>query len=93
MAKELTWHGRKRALSLTRHGIDFVDCGAVFDGPTLTVEDRFGGYDEYRYKTLGFLGDHLISIIHTEHHGEIRLISARKATARERIEFSRRFPD
>lgn len=80
---EFTWSERKRALNLERHGLDFVDAVAVFNGLTFTFEDDRFAYGEQRFVTLGLLADVAVSIVHTESEHEIRIISFRKASKRE----------
>jgi uncharacterized protein len=78
-----TWSERKRRQNLDRHGFDFVDAPAVFEGLTFTFEDDRFDYLEQRYVTLGLLAGIVVSIVHTEAPHEIRIISFRKATIRE----------
>ena len=73
----------QRRQNLTRHGIDFVDAPAVFEGPTYTFEDNRFEYLEQRYVTLGLRAGIVVSIVHMETLDEIRIISFRKATVRE----------
>ena len=77
------WSDSKRRQNLARHGIDFVDVPAVFEGPTYTFEDDRFEYLEQRYVTLGLLAGIVVSIVHMETPDEIRIISFRKATIRE----------
>jgi uncharacterized DUF497 family protein len=77
------WDEQKRNTNVRKHGIDFVDCSFVFEGPgTLTIEDT-RDYDERRFLTFGWLGHHLVVIAHTEDDNAIRIISARKASRHE----------
>lgn len=78
-----TWSERKRSISLKEHGLDFVDAPRVFEGLTYTYEDDRFAYGEQRFVTLGLLAGVPVSIAHTEAADEIRVISFRKATARE----------
>lgn len=78
-----TWSERKRAFNLREHGLDFVDAPRVFEGLTFTYEDDRFAYEEQRFITLGLLAGVPVSIAHTESEDEIRIISLRKATARE----------
>ncbi|MDP1535891.1 MAG: BrnT family toxin [Burkholderiales bacterium] len=78
------WHQRKRQSNLKKHGFDFADADQVFDGVTFTYEDDRIAYDEQRVVTLGLLNGILVSIVHTEQSGHIRVISMRKATKHER---------
>jgi len=78
-----TWSERKRAINLKEHGLDFVDAPRVFEALTYTYEDDRFVYGEQRFVTLGLLAGVPVSIAHTESENEIRIISFRKATARE----------
>jgi uncharacterized DUF497 family protein len=78
-----TWSERKPAFNLREHGLDFVDAPRVFEGLTFTYEDDRFAYEEQRFITLGLLAGVPVSIAHTESEDEIRIISLRKATARE----------
>jgi uncharacterized protein len=80
---EFTWSGTKRAANLKAHGLDFVDAPRVFEGATYTFEDDRFSYGEQRFVTLGLLAGIPVSVVHTETEHEIRIISFRKATARE----------
>ena len=77
------WSEAKRRSNFRVHGLDFADAAAVFEGVTVTVEDRRYGYRERRWFTLGLLGQRVVSIAHTEDDNDIRLISFREATRRE----------
>jgi len=83
MDVSFTWSEAKRESSFAKHGLDFVDAPRVFDGATVTVEDRRFWYDERRFMTLGRLNGTPVSIIHTVHDKEIRIISFRRATRSE----------
>jgi uncharacterized DUF497 family protein len=73
-----------------KHGVSFADAVAVFsDEFALTVEDKSS--EEQRFVTMGMdvLG-RLILVVYTWRGNNIRLISARKATAGERKEYKER---
>ena len=78
-----TWSERKRSINLKEHGLDFVDAPRVFEGLTYTYGDDRFAYGEQRFVTLGLLAGVPVSVAHTEADDEIRVISFRKATARE----------
>ena len=80
---EFAWSEPKRSANVKTHGLDFVDAPRVFEGATYTFEDDRFPYGEQRFITLGLLAGIPVSIIHTETDHEIRIISFRKATARE----------
>jgi uncharacterized DUF497 family protein len=77
------WDETKRKANLRRHGIDFAGCESLFEGCTLTVEDRRIDYGEPRFVTIGMLEGRVVTVVHTETPDTIRIISIRKATRRE----------
>ncbi len=77
------WDEAKRERNLEKHGIDFVDCAALFDGrPALTVQSRFA--DEARFLTTGLVEKRLITVVWTMRGENMRFISARRAREAER---------
>ncbi|MBN6742894.1 BrnT family toxin [Acidithiobacillus sp. MC6.1] len=85
-----TWDPRKRQINLRGHSVDFADAvGVFFDDAAMTMEDR-DSEGEQRLVTMGrdFL-DRVLLVVYTErNHEEIRLISARKASAAERRQYA-----
>jgi uncharacterized protein len=84
------WDKRKSRENRAKHKISFETATLVFDDPlAVSAPDRVVG-GEQRWQTLGMVADLVILLVaHTyqEECGEetIRIISARKATPRERI--------
>ena len=78
-----TWDEKKRKLNLAKHGVDFRDASAIFDGPLVTVEDTREDYGEPRYVALGLLHGVVVSVAYTERRDEVRIISIRKALKHE----------
>jgi uncharacterized DUF497 family protein len=78
------WDEAKRLSNLRKHGIDFTDVPAVFDGDIITVKDDRANYGEQRFVTLGLLQGRVVAIVHLELEHSTRIISARKATKYER---------
>ena len=79
----IAWDESKRKLNLRKHGIDFRDADAIFDGPTVTAEDTRMPYGEQRLVTLGVLNGVVVSMTYTERKDDIRIISIRKALKHE----------
>ena len=81
---DFEWSRDKALSNLERHGIDFADAAiALHDPLALTVEDESA--DERRFVTLGLDAlARLLVVVHTPRADRIRLISARRATPRER---------
>jgi uncharacterized protein len=78
-----TWDETKRKSNLSKHGIDFRDAAAIFDGPLVTVEDMREDYGEPRYVALGLLEGVVVSLVYAERNDQVRLISIRKALKHE----------
>ena len=81
----MIWDENKRLSNLKKHGIDFLDCSDLWENLTVTYEDTKYQYSESRFITLGIVLNGVTVVIHTETiDGDVRLISARKATRYER---------
>jgi len=88
------WDQGKNQRNLQKHGIAFEDVLSVFANPeALALEDHRRGYGEPRYIVLCPLQDVLVHVTYTVRGGSIRLISARRASRRERRDYERRKPD
>ena len=85
-----TWHPPKNRKNIREHHLSFETAQLVFDDHlAITVPDPYP--DEERLRTVGVIGGITVLVIHTEPvfdpaTGEEvgRIISARKATPRER---------
>jgi uncharacterized DUF497 family protein len=79
---EFEWDERKRKSNLDKHGIDFEDAIAIFEGETL--ESRSDEQDEARWKAIGKLEGTEIVVVYTLRSRLRRIISARRAGRDER---------
>lgn len=82
------WDPRKAATNRAKHGVGFEEALTVFGDPLARItNDPRHSESEERYAILG-LSDRrrLLAVMFTERGSAIRIISARKATARERNE-------
>jgi len=87
MSLKFEWDERKAALNRQKHRVSFSEAGTVFDDPWfITFLDVEHSIDEDRYITIGLSNRHrLLLVAHTERgEGQLRIISARKATSHER---------
>ena len=86
---EVEWDARKAEANARKHGITFEEAAtALLDPFALTAVDE-GLYDEVREVTVGLsaLGK-LLLVVHVDRGAErIRIVSARKATTRERRDY------
>ena len=83
------WAPRKAVLNLRKHRISFDEAASVFgDLVSLTISDPDSSLDETRFITLGRSNvGRLLAVVHTERDDKIRLISARRASPRERANY------
>jgi uncharacterized DUF497 family protein len=80
------WDSEKAAENLERHRISFEEAATAFGDPlSITVGDPDHSEAEDRYVLLGmtFRG-RLVVVVHTDRGENVRLISARLASRRER---------
>lgn len=79
------WDEKKNFLNIEKHGIDFHQAKSIFFGKTISREVIKSNINEKRFITFGKLENViLIAVIHTDREGNIRIISARKASRKER---------
>jgi uncharacterized protein len=87
------WDEAKRQTNIQKHGIDFIGIDQVFAGQTVTILDARFDYDETRFITVGLLRGEAVVIAHTETDELIRIISVRKATKNEEINYFKEIAD
>ncbi len=79
------WDDVKFEANIAKHGIDFTDAIAIFDGnkwETPSVKS-----DEERVKAVGYCEGILLSVIYTWRGRKRRIISARRAKRNERRKY------
>ena len=86
---DFEWDPRKATQNRRKHGVSFHEAATVFGDPLgRIVDDPRHSTDEPRYVLLGHSErQQLLAVMFTERAKAIRLISARKATRRERREY------
>jgi uncharacterized DUF497 family protein len=85
------WDPRKARSNLIKHGVGFEEASTVFgDLSSLTIPDPGHSRTEERYVTMGttFTGK-LLVVVHTDRGDNIRIISARRASRRERSSYEK----
>ena len=81
---QFEWDADKAALNLKKHGVDFRDAVRVFyDVNRIEWYDSAHSDEEDRYNTIGMVRE-VLFVVYTERRERTRIISARKATPRER---------
>jgi len=86
------WDENKNKANIQKHGIDFRDAVYVFaDHLALNIPDDYAE-DEERWLLLGMnLKEQVLLVVHTFRSEDvIRIISARKATHREKATYLQR---
>jgi uncharacterized DUF497 family protein len=83
---EFEWDPVKAARNLAKHGVTFQEAATVFGDPlAITYSDPDHSGDEDRFLTFGHsIEGHLLIVSHTDRGDQTRIISARRATRKER---------
>ncbi len=83
---DFEWDPDKAARNLAKHGVTFAEAGTVFGDPlAVTFADPDHSGVEDRYLTFGHsAAGHLLIVSHTDRDDRTRIISARRATRKER---------
>lgn len=86
------WDEAKAAANLTKHGVSFDEAQTVFGDPdTLTRFDDQHSAIEERFIDVGMSSSgRILVVVYTENSARIRIISCRRATAKERRQYERR---
>lgn len=79
------WDDNKAAINVKKHGVSFKRAAEIFlDENRYDAFDELHSYYEDRYITIGMV-DNILTVVYTERGDATRLISARKATKKERM--------
>jgi hypothetical protein len=80
------WDGKKATSNAKKHGVRFEEASTVFDDErSLTIDDPGHSQVEARFVTIGRSHrGRLLVVVHTERSDNIRVISARPASPREK---------
>ena len=94
---EFIWDAHKNRTNFKKHGIHFEEATLIFQSVHFTRVDPRDYYDEHgqaeiREMTIGTLGDGVVLVVcHTNRGNQTRIISARKATSKERRKYHEAF--
>jgi uncharacterized protein len=77
------WDDAKRQTNLAKHGVDFADVLRFDWASAKTQVDHRRDYGEERFESSGLIGERLFVLVYTPRGKVRRLISLRKANARE----------
>ncbi|MGH7952497.1 MAG: BrnT family toxin [Limisphaerales bacterium] len=85
------WDVNKAESNLAKHGVSFEEAATVFgDSRSITIPDPAHSQTEMRFVILGRSHQgRLLVVIHTERGDNIRVISARHASRRERKDYEK----
>ena len=82
---EFEWDDTKNRANIRKHGVSFETASRIFERSRQTRRDGRRDYGEDRYITVGAVDAVAVIVVaHTEREGRIRLISARRASRKER---------
>lgn len=82
------WDEAKDAANRAKHGIGFDEAAEIFAGPVLTEPSPRDHADEARFISIGQGRRGLIvTVVHVDRSGVMRIISARPASRAERRRF------
>jgi uncharacterized protein len=89
---EFEWDNDKNTTNLAKHGISFEEAAHIFDGAVVSRQDTRFDYGETRTISIGQIAGPdtafvVVTVVHTDREGCIRLISARYASPRERKDY------
>ena len=88
-----TWDSAKAKANVAKHGVSFAEAQTVFlDERARLIEDPEHSHEEARFLLLGLsVRLRVLVVVHAyrESTGIIRIISARRATPRERQQYVR----
>ena len=89
--KTFSWSDEKNQINIKKHGLSLQEAVLVFLDPYLVVrhDDAHSTLEETRWKGIGVLGnDILLAVVFSEmSENEIRLISAREASKKEKEDY------
>jgi len=80
------WDPRKADSNLNKHGVSFQEAASVFgDVFSITYHDPDHSAREQRFITVGMSrSGRVLMVAHADRGGNVRIISARKTTRKER---------
>ncbi len=80
------WDLKKAKINLEKHAVSFEEASTAFKDPlSLTIDDPLHSSDEKRFVLIGMsYNSRILVVVHTDRGDNIRIVSARKATKKER---------
>lgn len=85
---DVLWDPEKARVNLKKHGVRFADAEMVLFDPNALTREHMDSEGEQRFVTVGMDSrGRILIVVHTYRGEDIRLISARSATKRERMQY------
>ena len=91
MGWEFEWNEAKAESNYLKHRVTFDFAIGIFRNDRIEVDDDRHDYGERRIIALGETSGEVLTVIYTERHGRIRLISARRAGRHDRKKYYETF--
>jgi uncharacterized DUF497 family protein len=83
------WDRKKASSNLKKHGVSFEEASTVFGDPfSATIPDPLHSDEEDRFITMGKSHSNRILVVHADRSDNIRIISARPASGREKKRYA-----
>jgi uncharacterized DUF497 family protein len=84
------WDEAKRRANLKKHGLDFADADLVYDNPEkVTISTLRNGEERSMDTAIVAMLDAVLSLVYIERGADIRIISFRHASRRERRRYEK----
>ena len=85
---DFEWDPAKAEANLRKHGVTFDFATGVFSDPHRIEQTDEADYDgELRELIIGRAEEFVLYVVYTMRHEKVRIISARRATRREYLEY------
>ena len=84
---EFEWDDTKSDQTLHERGFDFGYAALIFDGQTIETVDNRRLYGETRIRAIGQIEQDVLVVVYTDRENIRRIISARKASRKERLQW------
>ena len=83
------WDATKAQQNIKKHGVTFDEASSAFSDPlSRTIIDPLHSVNEHRFVLIGrSCKDRLLVVVHAEKGDKLRIISAREASKRERMNY------
>jgi hypothetical protein len=85
---EFEWGEAKARANRVKHRVNFAAAIEIFDDPACLVRLDPRIYGEERYQAVGVVQGRVLQVVFTMRGGVCRIISARRASRRERTNYS-----